>query len=307
MHPLRRLLLIAPLLLGSLAAPSAVGAPQDVLVVLSRQHESYLEVVEGMRAEAASDGGAAARIRVSTPGDFAAQIAQGAPDVIVTVGTAAAKQVIDAAPSVPVLHTLIPEQTWGELRAPRAHSAIFLDQPMGRHFDLIRAALPKARRVGVLLGPVSQSREAALAEAARHAGLQLQAARAANPARLLANLARLLENSDVLLIVPDPEIYNASSIHHILLTTYRHGVPVVGLSRAYVEAGALLAVYSTPRQIGREALQWTRGPNRGPARPGAARAPRDFDISVNHQVGASIDINVPDAQTLTRRLRQGAP
>ena len=38
-------------------------------------------------------------------------------------------------------------------------------------------------------------------------------------------------------------------MRNILLTSYRRGVPLVGLSQAYVNAGALAAIFSTTEQL----------------------------------------------------------
>ena len=35
----------------------------------------------------------------------------------------------------------------------------------------------------------------------------------------------------------------------LLLTTYRAGVPIVAYSESYLQAGAVVALYSTPPQI----------------------------------------------------------
>jgi len=66
---------------------------------------------------------------------------------------------------------------------------------------------------------------------------------------LFSDLDELLIDSDVLLAVPDSEIYNSNSIRNILLSSYRRGIPLVGFSQAYVKAGALCAIFSTPEQL----------------------------------------------------------
>ena len=62
-------------------------------------------------------------------------------------------------------------------------------------------------------------------------------------------LTKVLASADVILAMPDPMIFNNGTIHNILLAAYREERPLIGFSPAYVRAGALAAVYSTPQQI----------------------------------------------------------
>jgi ABC-type uncharacterized transport system substrate-binding protein len=64
-----------------------------------------------------------------------------------------------------------------------------------------------------------------------------------------ASLNRLLYKSDVLLAIPDTRIHNQSTVSNILISSYRKRIPLIGFSSAYVKAGALAAVYSSPEDI----------------------------------------------------------
>ena len=56
-----------------------------------------------------------------------------------------------------------------------------------------------------------------------------------------------VENSEVLLGVPDGVIYNSNNIRNILPSSYRRGIPLIGFSQGYVRAGAFFvcAVFHT--------------------------------------------------------------
>ena len=62
----------------------------------------------------------------------------------------------------------------------------------------------------------------------------------------------MLNDSDVLIALPDPIVFNLRTTRNILLSTYRKRVPVIGFSKSYVKAGALAAIYSTPEFIGKQ-------------------------------------------------------
>jgi ABC-type uncharacterized transport system substrate-binding protein len=123
-------------------------------------------------------------------------------------------------------------------------------------------------------------------------------AQAVQPDDSLANkLEEMLAQSDILLAVPDSRIYNSSTIRNILLGSYRRGIPVVGLSAAYVSAGALCAVYSTPEQQAAQAAGMVseflhRGTLPSP------RFPQLYQIALNAEVARSMRLTIRSVEAL---------
>jgi ABC-type uncharacterized transport system substrate-binding protein len=305
----RRLLaLLAALMLAAPAAHAALAPVAEVLVVLSREHDSYTKVVEAMRAAFAEhDSLAPARITAVTLEQYRSDPAGARrAALVVTVGTQAARELNAAHPGAPMLHTLIPRQTFLQLDIGARESAIYLDQPFTRQLELVHAALPKARRIGAVLGPTSQSLQGELAAAARAQGFRLDIERIATTDELLTALNRALEDNDALLSVADPAVFNSSTVHHVLLTTYRYQIPVIGLSRTYVEAGALLAVYSTPEQIGRQLGELVATlAGKGRWTPPPPQYPRYYSVAVNDRVATSLGLRIEPEEQLLRRLQAG--
>ena len=83
---------------------------------------------------------------------------------------------------------------------------------------------------------------------------------------------------------------------------------MVAFSPAYVRAGALLALYVTPAQIGQQAGELARGVLRGKALPSQAIYAQNFSISVNSHVARSLGLDL-DADRLSAELarREAAP
>jgi putative ABC transport system substrate-binding protein len=244
---------------------------------------------------------------------------QPAPKLYVALGVQACARFARLPQTVlggaPVLCALLPQQSFDYLlgesgrRAGPDFSALYLDQPLGRQLDLLRLALPRARRVGLLLGagPDAQQTEEKLAELARERGLRLFSTRIGVGEPIFPGLKQVLDESDVLLALADPQIYNSHTIQNILLASFRAKVPMQAFSPAYVRAGALLALYATPEQIGeqvarlvRDALQEQNGRVRGFGPP---RYTEDFEVSVNAHVARSLGLQL-NAEDLTRRLRR---
>jgi ABC-type uncharacterized transport system substrate-binding protein len=194
------------------------------------------------------------------------------------------------------------------VRDPRL-SAVFIDQPLSRQMDLLRLALPEKKRVGVILGPASQDLESELGNQAREHTLELTVARITERSGLYGALQNVLPASDLLLMLPDPLVANADTVYGLLLTTYRAQLPVVGFSEGLLNAGALLSLYSTAHQQGRQGAEIAREVL---ARPGALpepQYPKYFTVRVNVSVARSLGLHLPPEEALGAALNghvQGA-
>lgn len=305
-------ILAAVLVLLGVARGWAADPPQ-VVVVLSEESGAYSEVVQALRGRLAHSpsGVGVSAVGVSDWGRYAKE--RGRPNLVVAVGLRAAEAVADTGARVPVLNLLLPRQAFeslAEARMPsdyRTFSAIYLDQPFSRQLDLIRYALPGHERVGVLLGPASQGSLGALLDAAREQGLQVYHERAESVEELVPVLRRVLEQSDVLLALPDPLVFNRDTIQGVLLTTYRFRDPVIAFSPAYVRAGALAAVYTLPDQFGVQAAEIIEQM----AATGTWQLPppqyaKYYAVSVNRQVARSLGLAVGSETVLYGKLRQAA-
>lgn len=298
--------LLLPLCL--LAGDYSRAADKVVLILISKEQVEYQEVADGIRHALARNPGIETRILPLTRLEQR-YITEASLDMIVTVGAQAARQVARIDPKAPILHTLLPRQAYLELERSedrvRRRTAIYLDQPLRRQLNLIGIALPEHSRVAVILSPATAALEPELATAARDRDLRLQIRRMPGSQDLISLLHEVLEESDVLLSLPDWQIFNSGTIHHLLVATYHQKIPVVGFSRAFVEAGAMLAVYSSPAQTGRQAAEIVQQALRTPARSlPPPQYPKYFTVAVNRRVAASLGIDVPDEQALLGRLQE---
>jgi len=301
------------LALGPLGAWAQVLDGAARLVIVS----SDTSAVYGQTADALTDslvrqGIPRADISQSVATELTARLKAGQlprPAIFVALGSEATQLLVAANTQTPILSALIPRSSFE--RILRNHgkevstrlSAIYLDQPLARQLALVRLAFPQAKRLGVLLGAESSERAAGLRSLAAASGLVLQETKVTQAEDLPLALAQVVVSSDVLLALADPAVFNSGTIQNILMSSFRARIPLVAFSPAYVRAGALLAVYTTPAQAAVQAAELVLGVLRGKPLPDHALEPNDFEVGVNTHVARALDLS-PDAQALRLTLRR---
>lgn len=227
-------------------------------------------------------------------------------DLIVAAGIKAAERVAGKT-ATPLLAAMIPRHKYSDLlakRPPAAQtSAIYLDQSSARQAELISAALPEHNRIGLLHSSASRLDLNELRKQLEMRGATLIARQTTSSASLFDDLEDILSRSDVLLAVPDSEIYNGNNIRNILLTSYRHGVPLVGFSQAYVNAGALCALFSTPEQQAEQARAVAISFALKRNLP-EAQFPALFSIAVNQEVARTLGSAIKSAELLRLQVEK---
>lgn len=282
------------------AQPPIYVKPLVIAVVQGESSEPYLEFTHALR-----DNILKRNVDLVVVDDPAKPVPDA--DLVISVGMKAATAV--AASNAPaVLNVLIPKAGYEKLlrdfpaRAnSKTFSAIFLDQPVARQVRLITAILPDKRRIGVLFDSFPKDELVQLRQQISKYGLSLHE-RAISPALPLYDaLQEVLQDSEVLLALPDSTVYNSSTLRNILLATYRNGVPMIGFSSGYVKAGALCAVFSTPAQIAAQvaiAIQQFWETSTLPA----AQYPQLFEVMVNEQVGRSLGLSIKSPAELHNEM-----
>jgi putative tryptophan/tyrosine transport system substrate-binding protein len=300
-------LLLLTLCLFFFAAQPSRAAEGTVVIVSSERSSAFQEATDALLSELERGGVARSDVLQLTTAELVkAQTL--VPRLFIALGAEAASVLARSDAKAPVLCTLLPrmsfERVLGESgrKTSAQFTALYLNQPLTRQLDLVRLALPQARRVGVLFGNESRSQEAMLIEAAQSRDLKLETVYVSPQEPVYGGLKKILDEADLLLALADPQIYNSSSIPNILLASFRAQIPMLAFSPAYVRAGALLAVYSTPAQIGQQAGVMARSVLQGKALA-VPQYPQDFNVSVNEHVARSLGLSL-EPQALVERLRR---
>lgn len=296
---------LAKLLLSGAIALLTAAAQADTLnvhLVLSDSSPAYQQFSAALKNALAARKGNVEIIEFQvgpphTPGS------NKPADLIVAVGMKATEATM-ANSDAPVLSVMILKLAYASLLERRflpgrtqPISAIYLDQPWNRQLNFIQAALPGHNVVGILY---SSRTSITLPRLPR--GMSINAQSVWSAETLFATLENVLNNSNVLLVIPDSEIYSSSNVRNILLTSYRLKVPLVGISQAYVNAGALCAIFSTPEQIAEQAGETIVSFARDRRLP-EPQYPTSFNISINQPVAHSLRIELATPEVIREHMK----
>ncbi|AXO88916.1 ABC transporter substrate-binding protein [Pseudomonas parafulva] len=188
---------------------------------------------------------------------------------------------------------------------PEYLSLLWSDPPLARQLRLTRYLLPQARRIGVLYGPDSRFLIDELHQAANHMGLEIVAQDWAD-LRDSRPLQHVLGNSDVLLGIDDPQLFNAKTVKNLLLSSYGRQMALIGPNAGFVRAGALASTYSDQddwlavldRLLDQPPTRWPR-----------SLYPDHFRVSGNQQVARALGLEriEPNAAELVLAEGESTP
>lgn len=225
--------------------------------------------------------------------------------LVVAVGAQAFRAAVAAqgaeANAAPVVGIALTRHAWRQ--APRGkHTALFWDPSPAKQLQLARALLPGARRAGVLLGDADDTLVASLrAEAARQR-LELVVATVPAGDNLPRALGRVLADSDFLLGIDDPAVFSPAVAKSLLLTSYRHGKPVIGPTAAWVDAGAVASLSATLDDHLEALVAWLPQLLAGEL-PQATHLSR-YRVATNPSVARSLQLSLPPPPALDALVRE---
>jgi len=296
-----------------IATAASVSTLARVFIVGSEangtSHDRFVAVVEsGLRAFANVTVLSESRLQVVLSTQKQESATRG---LVIVVGTRAAQALCAKQLDLPLLLTLIPSPTFNQTIAAGCSenknraSVLFLDQPLARQILAMKLTFPNNSQFTVLLGPEARIQRPRIEQLALRHSWQATFINIDRVDEVFSALERRAEHNRPLLAVPDPLVFNSKTAAHILLAAYRYGMPVIGYSESYVTAGALLAVYSTPEQLGQQAVdaarQFLSAENSALPEP---TFPTKFSVAINRQVGRSLGLTLPDEDTLLFELRR---
>ena len=185
-----------------------------------------------------------------------AEIKKKSPRLIVTLGSAATSYIAEDIKDTPVVFCMVLNPTAsGFIQSMNASgnnmTGASLDIPLEAQFEALRSVIPSARKVGVIYNP--SETESVIQEATKAAeqiGLELVSIPIISEEEVPEALRTLDGKVDALWSVADSTVFSRGSTKFILLHTLRNKIPFIGLSPAFVKAGALMALATDYQEVG---------------------------------------------------------
>lgn len=112
----------------------------------------------------------------------------------------------------------------------------------------------------------------------------------------------MLADSDVLLGLDDPDLYNAKTAKNVLLSSYGRQMALIGPNAGFVRAGALASTYSDQDDWLAVLDQLLDQP---PARWPRSLYPAHYGVSGNQQVARALGLEPIDPQAAALALAAG--
>ena len=290
-----------------LLAPNIARAYTGITIVMSASTDSNLEFVDAFKAELISVKNTNLRVKVIDLSEVEKLVVAENSELVIALGVKAMSASSKLKVTTPVLGVFTPLPTFNSQQANSKRelgnfSAIVLDQPYSRRFSLIKTVMPYIKNLGLLIGPSSVLEMENIRETGEDAQFNILQQSIQKEADLIPQLTTLLEISDALMAIPDALVYTRETVQPILLTSYRYQKPVFGFSQTYVKAGALAAVYSTSKQMAKQAAEIAIKSQQTPGVLPPPQAPKYFSVAVNYQVARSLNIQISDENSIHKKM-----
>ncbi len=295
------------ILVVGLFAPYFAHAYTGITIVMASASDTNLEFIDTFKLELINNKSTNFRVKVIDLSEVEKLVVAENSELVIALGVKALEASSKLKLTTPVLGVFTPLPTFNSLLANSRRelgnfSAIVLDQPYSRRFSLIKTVLPEAKNLGVLLGPNSSLDVEDIRDTGELAQFNILQESIRQQSDLIPHLTTLLEISDALMAVPDSLVYTRETVQPILLTSYRHQKPVFGFSQSYVRAGALAAVYSTSKQLAKQAAEISIKSQQALSILPPPQAPKYFSIALNYQVARSLNIQIADENTINKKM-----
>jgi putative ABC transport system substrate-binding protein len=216
-------------------------------------------------------------------------------ELLFAVGTLAVQAARREAPSVPLVVAMI--LSADELKGAANATGVVLEVPLETELDWLRRLLPEQKNIGVLYGPaINPARISEALRLAAERGVRVHARRVETPRDLPAELEHLASQAEVLWGLADPMVLNQQTAQPLLLFSFRNRIPLVGLSRSWVKAGALYALERDFRDIGMQCGELAKRILQGaPAGSLPPQSPRKLGYIINLKTAQHMKIEFPAA------------
>ncbi len=226
-------------------------------------------------------------------------------DIIIGIGSAGMKNADKHYPETKKLFiSTDPNKYRLDADKNKNDAILYMSQSYCRQIQFIQLLNRDWKTIGILSSDKKPINSAAIQQCAGKFDIEIVVVNVSDNDNLTSKIKKTLNYSDVLLALPDSNIYNSKTVKNILLTSYRQRKPVIAFSKNFVTAGALAAIHSSPKQIAQSASnlieQYFKS---GQKFKKSVNYPQAFNISINRQVFRALDLTIPDPEQIKQTIK----
>jgi len=224
-----------------------------VVIIVSSEVEAYKQVTRNFEAELQKKRPEIQfiQMRSSDIKQDESSIRDVRPALVFALGTDAVRTASQHLRDQPLLATMILGNS--VLQGQPHATSITLDMPVSKQLRWHRRFLPDVKRVGILYNPTNNQDWVDRArKVADEIGLEIVAVSVDSPQDITPALKSLKQRVDSIMAIPDKMVYSSNTAKAVLLFSFRNRIPFVGLSSAWVKAGALYALDWDYSELGRQ-------------------------------------------------------
>lgn len=279
----------------------SVAATNNIVVVADATQPVHEEFVETFRSQLGSN------VVVTVLKDIKDSSAFSGADAVITLGFRAAQDIYQYQLNIPIVNCLVSKADMHRLKRGKdaEHSmALYLEQPPARTLLLIQKALNGKRNITVAIGPSSSELWQDVAHACEKESMHCTPVMVRESAGIEAALRAAEKSEKILLLLPDASVVNSVTAKNLILSAYRRKIALVGYSRALVKAGVLMAVHSTPEQLGKDAAETVNSilRNEIPVSQLSDRYPQRYSVAVNYQLARALNLHLGAEKILLNEI-----
>ncbi len=276
-----------------------------IALVKTGEFSSYQRAIKGVKQVINQSGEEVEFVEYTVPEEspekerVLEEIRARKPDLILTIGSKSTELVSEYIKEIPIIFSAVLNPVVSGLvtsmDSPQGNlTGAALDVPLRIQLEKFKLVVPHLRRVGVVY---TQETESLIREAqslAEELGIDLVALLIQSEKEIPAILEKLKNEVDGIWAVADPLVFTPQSAQFILLFTLRNGLPLMGLTPSFVQAGALFTLAPDYKDVGRQSGEMAleiisgRNPKQIPV-----SMPRMIYLYLNLKTAQQISLNIP--------------
>lgn len=283
-----------------LAVTSAVAVNQaSILVVISHNSAPYTEMEQSFKQHLLEQKAQVTYIDIPLDGQHG--IPSSLKDKILgnrialayCLGAVAYKTAQSEIQDVPTVAGLI--VGGDEVVRSGNSTGVILEFPVETQLEWLKRILPHHRTIGVIYNEhENKGRVERARAAARRFSIEIEAVGVQSPRELPAALEAIMRRVDVLWGLPDAVVLSPQTAKAVLLASFQNRVPLVGISGAWVKAGALFALDWDYQDMGVQTAEMALAILRGNSVTHVpVSTPRKIGYVLNLKTAEHMKINLP--------------